>query len=649
MKLKYIYTSICAALSLFALSSCADYLEKDPDSSVSSTAAFTSFINFQGFVEEIYNCIPDKEKHYYTTSFNWGDDEVMNPNADWHMSNQVDLGNFWAWQAGEMEQPASWLDKPTTSPTSSNRFDHALWPHAWYCIRKANMGLENIGLLENATTEERELILGQLYFFRAWWHFEVSTYLGGMPYVDEVLSSTDMPELPRLTFQECAERAAEDFALAAQYLPMDWNNTTVGANTYGNNELRATKAAAMAYEGKCYLWAASPLMENGASLGGGNTYNYNTEYATKAMEALGDLLLLVESGATQYALTEFNYSNIYDHERASGVVNNYSDNFYTLKQAFAIPGSTESLFKGRSSIDAHQSCWSFAKTFGPKIASLVGSDNIIHQATANYVQFYGMKNGLPLTDSESGYTAEQPFKDRDPRFYHDIVFDGFKYINADIDQADEVYLRYASLYTGGAMRDVQQGSRTGYFIQKLAPHQCNKFDQYYEWAFNLHTNLIYMRLADVYLMYAEACAAVGGASAKYATYGKTAEEAINVLRARVGVDPVSSRYTADDALFMDEVRRERAVELAFEGHRFLDLQRWLLLTEAPYNVKTSHEFTRLEDDSYFSEGNDPSLARVAGLKEVEILTRDFNTKHYWFPIKRQDAYMYAEFEQNPGW
>ena len=43
---------------------------------------------------------------------------------------------------------------------------------------------------------------------------------------------------------------------------------------------------------------------------------------------------------------------------------------------------------------------------------------------------------------------------------------------------------------------------------------------------------------------------------------------------------------------MDEVRRERAVELAFEGHRFNDLRRWLLLDKAPYNIKTSQEFVR---------------------------------------------------------
>ena len=65
-----------------SLSSCQDYLDKEPDSTVSADDAFANFRNFQGFVEEIYNCIPDKEKCNYCPSWNWGDDEIFNPEAD---------------------------------------------------------------------------------------------------------------------------------------------------------------------------------------------------------------------------------------------------------------------------------------------------------------------------------------------------------------------------------------------------------------------------------------------------------------------------------------------------------------------------------------------------------------------------------------
>ena len=77
-----------------SLVSCEAYLDKEPESTISEETAFVNFRNFQGFVEEIYNCIPDKEKCNWCPSWNWGDDEVFNPEADNRMTHQADLGNF---------------------------------------------------------------------------------------------------------------------------------------------------------------------------------------------------------------------------------------------------------------------------------------------------------------------------------------------------------------------------------------------------------------------------------------------------------------------------------------------------------------------------------------------------------------------------
>jgi hypothetical protein len=648
--MKKIYKTLRTSTLLFAtavaLLSCQDFLDKEADAIVAEGEAFKNFNNFQGYIEEIYNCIPDKEKNYWTTSWNWGDDEVFNLEGNWHMTNQVDLGNFWAWQAGRLSQPGVWLDKPTTDPTSTDKFNHALWPHAWYSIRKVNIGLANLDKLVSASQEEQDLIAGQLYFFRAWWHFEMMEYFGGLPYIDQVLPADQSPMLPRLSYQECADKAGEDFAKAAALLPIDWDKTSVGGNTAGKNQLRINKIMALGYLGKNYLWAASPLMTNGASVGGGNTYNYDAEYGKKAAEAFGQLLALVESGQTQYSLAQFDYKNIYDHVKADGATSRFSDIFYTTGQNWLMPGSTEAIFRGPST-DVNGSNWNTTKTFGPKVAGMIEHDNIIHQPTANYVNFYGMANGLPLNDPASGFDPAYPFRDRDPRFYHDIVFDGFKYVNAAMP-SDMEYLRYAGLHTNGTMRAPTNGSRTGYFIQKLVPHTANKYDGAYNWSGNLHIYLPYMRLADIYLMYAEACAAFEGATGKSTNFTKTAEGAINTLRDRVGAGHVHASYTGDRARFIDEVRRERAVELSFEGFRFNDLQRWLLLTEPPYNVKTAQEFDRLEDADFFKT-NDPREARVANFREVSILTRQFGARHYWFPLKVSDVSLYPEFAQNPGW
>ena len=623
-----------------SLVSCEAYLDKEPESTVSEETAFVNFRNFQGFVEEIYNCIPDKEKCNWCPSWNWGDDEVFNTNANDRMTNQADLGNFRAWMT-----TGNWLFKNGSSSTSTDKFSHSLWPHSWYCIRKANVGLKALedGMLVNATQEEKDLIAGQLYFFRAWWHFELINWFGGLPYIDKAFEANDPLDLPRPTYQEAAAKAAEDFRKAADLLPINWDNTAAGKATFHKNDLRINKVMALAYLGKCYLWASSPLMEHGAQTGGANTYNYNKELAQKAADAFGELLALVEGGQTQYALAEFNYSDVYNHTKAQGAANSFSDNFYTRKQNWRQPGTVEAIFRGPSP-DFNGSNWNTTKVFGPKVDGVVGHDVVIHQPTANAVEMYGMANGLPLDHPESGYDPKHPFKDRDPRFYHDIVFDGFKYINGQPESW--AHLQYCELYTGGNMRDVAVGSRTGYFIQKLVPHTCNEIDREYDWGSALHTYLPYMRLADVYLMYAEATAVIGGREGKSSKCDLTSVDAINKLRDRVGAGHVDAGFTGN--AYMDEIRRERAVELMFEGHRFNDLQRWLLLTEAPYTQKYSHEFTRVNDADWY-KSNDPKDAEVIGLKKELIIERAYDTKHYWFPLPDSEVYLYEAFQQNPGW
>ena len=651
-KIKTLLLMGCVSLALgTSLNSCQDYLDKEPDSTVSADDAFANFRNFQGFVEEIYNCIPDKEKCNWCPSWNWGDDEIFNPEADSRMTHQVDLGNFRAW-----ETTGNWLKRDGAS-TSTDKFSHGIWNHAWYCIRKCNLGLQNIDKFVTGSAEEKKLIEGQLYFFRAWWHEEMMEYFGGLPYVDTYLDANADLNLPRLSYQECADKAAADFRKAADLLPINWDKTSAGSATQGKNDLRINKIMALGYLGKTYLWAASPLMKNGAQTGAsknGKTYDYDQEYAKKAAEAFGELLSLVEAGQTQYALAEFKYSDIYNHEKSADANSCFTDIFYTKKQNWKMPGTVEAIFRGPSA-DYNGSNWNTSKVFGPKVQKVVEHDNVIHQPTANLVEAYGMANGEPIylvengqyvLNPKSGFDPAHPFKDRDPRFYHDIVFDGFKYLNGTPGQYAD--LQYCQLYTGGNMRPIANASRTGYFIQKLVPHTCNAVDRDYDWGSAFHCYLPYMRLADIYLMYAEACAAFGGASGKSSNFGKTAEDAINTLRDRCGAGHVAAEFVADNHKFMDEVRREREVELSFEGFRFCDLQRWLLLTEAPYNQKFSQEFDRVESADFYKK-HDPKDAQVANYRRELILTRNFDTKHYWFPLPIKETQLYPELSQNPGW
>lgn len=637
----------CALSLICGFASCTDYLDKTPDSTVNADEAFKNFTNFQGYVEEVYNCIPSKESNYWCTTFNWGEDEILNTGmGDSHETAHFDLGDYRYWYS----DPQSFLHSDGLNSTSTDKFSHSL-EHAWYCIRKCNLGLENLEKMTDCTQEEKNIIKGQLLFFRAWWHEELMEFYGGMPYVDTVLDGSQALTLPRLSFQECATKCAEDFRAAADLLPNDWDKTVIGKKTLGKNDLRITKVCALGYLGKVLLWAASPLNNLGAEVGAsknGDTYRYNVEFAAKAADALAEAISQVNSGSTPYALAEYKYDNIYDHVASEDSKTNFSDIFRTTGKGWKQPGSTEAILRAPY-IGANGSNWNFTKNWGIKINEIVQHDAVIHQPTANYVNYYGMANGLPLDDPESGFDPTHPFKGRDPRFYHDIVFDGFQYINTTIGKENPDYqFKYVQMYTGSNLRSSSsQGCRTGYYCQKLVPHQANRYDGMYEWGGALQCDLPYMRLADIYLMYAEAGAAVQGANYKSNKCNLTAVDAINVLRDRVEAGHVADKYAANQQKFMDEVRRERAVELAFEGFRWNDLQRWLLLTEYPYNIKTSQEFKRVGDFDYTKK--DPRDAEVAGWSEKTILTRDFTEKHYLLPLKQSDVYLYPEFGQNPGW
>lgn len=661
---KYLFLGVAALAMSMGFTSCTDYLDKEPDSDVDDEAAFKNFTNFQGFVELNYNCVPNKQSANWCCTFNWGEDEIMNAGGmgDAHFTHSVDLGAYRDWYGYPGSQ--TYLHGDNIDPTSDDKYKHSL-EHAWFCIRHCNLGIANLDKM-SGSPDEKNAIAGQLYFFRAWWHFEMMIYFGGIPYIDRPLDGTKESDLslPRLSFRECAEKCAADFRKAADLLPSDWDKSSVGQRTKGHNDILITRVCALGYLGKVLLWGASPFNVHGASTGANNynlTYQYDKEMAARAADALAEALSDVDQKKCPYVLAEYKYTDIYDHKQDKSASETcYSDIFYTMGQNWLMPGSTEAIMRG-TKWDANGSNWNFTKIWGPKVNGLVEHDAVIHMPTANYVNYaYGMANGEPayIVDNgqlkpnlAGGFDPTHPFKNRDPRFYHDIIFDGFKFINNDPAAEDAIY-QYLPLQSPNGsdpaaelMRDATSGSRTGYFCQKLVPHQANKYDKGYDNVLN--TYLPYMRLADIYLMYAEAGAAVSGASYSSSKWGHNAEYAINVLRQRVGCDPVSSAYTADQKKFMDEVRRERACELAFEGFRWNDLQRWLLLSEAPYNVKMSQEFRRVGDFDY--KKNDPRDAEVTGWHEEVILTRDFSKQHYLFPFKDDDVFLYSDFSQNPGW
>ena len=620
MKNKIFYILFALFSAGFAFTSCTDYLERDSDSVLSKEDAFKNFNNFQGFIEVMYNVIPDVAKHNWVSSFNWGDDEVITTgNGEYLMGYAIDGGNYRTYIGkGDCFLDRSWS-------LNGDRFAKSLWGGGWYAIRQANLGLEALqnGLLKDATQEERDFLEGQLYFFRAWFYFQLTTYWGGLPYLERPLSPVEPLNMPRESYQENAEKMAKDFQRAADLLPVDWDDTAAGNRTKGNNAFRPNKIWALSYLGKCLLYAGSPLMKNG---GENSDRSYDAEYCKRAAEVLGKVLAMVEGGQTQYALVDFEH---------------YSNLFYTKEQNWLMPGGTEAIM--RSPTFGADSYWRQMNSY--QLSYICEGDGIILCPAANYVNYFGMANGMPLDDPNSGFSKSQPWKDRDPRFYNNFIYDGVKMIN---NAADYKEYEYANLYEGGnCCNNPQTTSRTGYFNYKFIPLGANKGDQDYGYGKATHFHLAWLRLAEVYLLYAEAAAqGYGSPNGKSTSFSKSAVEAVNVIRERAGVEDVADGYTTDLEKFMGEVRRERAVELAYEGHRFNDLRRWKLLTEYPYNIKTKQLFDRAEA---FDPKDEPKERKVINFREEVVTERKLTSKHYWLPFKTSDVTMYPEFYQNPGW
>lgn len=617
---KIVLMSAFAMAGMLGTTSCTDYLDKAPESDIQENDPYKNFKNFQGFTEELYNCIPVVSNSEYHTCWNYGEEEYWEPQETRLQARDVDNGNFWGWTSAYYGYPRS----GGSAGTSNRRDKGDLWTQSWYGIRKANIGIANLSNLVSATEEERNLIEGQLYFFRAWFHFMLMEYWGGMPYIDQVLQSNVSPTLSRLTWQECAEKCVTDFEHAASLLPINWDETLVGQATPGNNNMRINKIMALAYKGKTLLWAGSPLM-NWSS---GGAQEYNVDLCKRSADALGEALKLTEE-TRRYELADFS---------------EYGDLFLVHNSGGKLNGLKESIFMENLIDYGSRWRWNMINDFRPQSIEASG---IKCWPTANYANYFGMKNGYPIEDitkknEESGYDPTYPWKDRDPRFYKNIMFDGVKFRSTGGAGGT------VELFTNGRESEEvndKKGCYTGYMNSKLCPQLMNGVDGYKE---NNIMILSLMRLADVYMMYAEAAAVgYGSPQGKSPSYSLTAVDALNKIRDRAGVSHVLDMYLGNTADFLSEVRRERAVELAFEGFRFTDLRRWMLLTQRPYTLKTKIEFDRA--DPYNYNYDSPEENPIRNLREEVLFERKYTDRNYWYPLPRKDVNIYEGFYQNPGW
>ncbi|GAB6009917.1 RagB/SusD family nutrient uptake outer membrane protein [Dysgonomonas reticulitermitis] len=613
--------------SLFSVASCEDYLEKTPSSDISDAQVFGSYRNFQGYLDVLYgDGLIVYHVQAYTSSFDFADD--VDCNQSYPSGYVIPHGNY-MWIHSNLDQ------NPFVTTDKSAHF--GLWDQGWTNIRTCNYGLANLDMLTNASQEEHDKLKGQMFFFRAWNHFEIAKYWGGLPYISDILNPDSDMKLPRLSYKETLMKIVDDLTKAAELLPEAWEDPAV-------NRGRVTKGAALALKSRALLYAASPLT---TKLETGNA-TYDIELCKQAAQTAYEVIKLANKGIYKLVpWSDYSYQFADCRPRATTLT------VYTDETIFAKikPASTTGNYQFNN--------------FGVgrlHNSGRFGGNSVVTSPTANFVNLYETATGYTIADAPAGdYNPLIPWAKRDPRLWKTILVDGVKWVSSPATNFPEAQC-YIQLYTnvGGSTEtglDRNTQSKTGYLIRKYIPFKANNKEngtggtEYQNFRFNCP----YIRLAEMYLNFAEAVNETYGPTVSptdFSADGMTALDAINTLRRRVklpvsedlkvaeqiygdeSLPDVKSQYYISKEIFRDRIRNERSVELAYEGQRFVDLRRWYLSHLPEYKRRYEHQFNK-----------EHTVCNTVLLFEGQFE----EGKHYWFPFKRSLVNQYEAFKQNPGW
>ena len=596
-------------LGIFLFSSCEDYLEKTPDADVTIQDIFGTYESFQGFIDPNYGEVIDYNAVYLTTTNNIGG-ETYQPYTYWSSAAYSWVGNYW--ELSGMTDHAfndhtslyANVDYGTYGKFENGGGGGGMWTGGWRGIRVCNVALENLPLLSDATDEEKRLIEGQIYFFRAYFHNQIIDAFGGMPYVDKILSQLEPEdmELDRLTYHESTEKIVEDYDRAIALLPVNWaTDTEVGRQRPEAIQGRITKGAAMAYKAKVLLYAASPLM-NHKSIKDPIGDTYNKDYTERAAIALWEVIELANTGV--YELTPWD-------ER---------ENMFIRKDGYR-PWTKETIFQ-RVDAGAYKGSSLFSHFTGRKFAPPAFGGKKCEQVNQLYVDKFEMTDGTRYKLEYDNNNARR-WDDRDPRFKRAILVD------RDVHGTDVENVTLKLWNGAGSIRNTAGTILLPYLVKKFWPAGVNKWDL--EWG-GFTAICPKMRLADIYLFYAEAVTEAYGPTATAPGANLTAVAAVNMVRERAQMPPVTEAADGYDN-FMELIRNERAVELCFEGHFWYDTRRW----------HTAHESMMQCVDLNFDK-------KWTNFSRAIVTTKIFeDPKYYWFPIRRDQTFIYPGMYQNPGW
>lgn len=539
--------------------------------------AMLSVVSCDDYLERAPDLNLDEDKIFsiYEEAYKYQADVYTNLRPGFNVLGSFDPAPI-ACATDEAESRFGWNTSNSFNVGSYDDVDNVIATN-YEGIRKANFFLSKKDVIPFPDEDTRNSLTGECYFLRAFYFHEVVKRYGGMPIMtDKLLRPNDNLQLPRNSYMECVDAILSDLEKAIALLPV-----TVADNLQG----RVTRGAAMALKARVLLYAASPLWDKE------NPNADKWKLAADAAKAVIDLK--DENGANAYSLLD----------RGKGA-EDYEKVFLLRPDE----GNTEVIFwynnvpVGFSSSDI--------RVWAPSGEGFGGVGAVA--PTQNFVDLYEMANGKPISDPTSGYDEHNPYDNRDPRFYKTIIYNGSIWQGIT-----------AELYMGGKHRIAKDRCRTGYYVRKYLPEGITE-----KTSNKAYHNWIYMRLAEMYLNYAEAL------NEQLAAPSTEVYNAVNAVRRRSGMPNLPAGLSQDE--MRERIKNERAVELSFEEHRWWDVRRWLDGEKYFNGPMYEMEIIKNEDNSY-------SYNRVA------FENRIFSEKMNLYPIPKSEMDKNPLYRQNPGW
>ncbi len=514
---------LSAILLVFMFDSCSDFLEPNMDNYKSEEVIERAKNDFMGVLYVTYESLPKRIDFTYEAAT---DNAVTNNEST--VSSRGARGGLTA-----MNNPFG--DTWTNNYQAINNIN-------WYIERMILDPTQTIptpvrfDLDPDVNMQYFYFTLGEAYFMRAWFQFDLLQKYGGVgtdgkaygfPISTKYLNTEMNLDQPRNTYEECAKRIAADCDSAYKYLPLIYSETNgTLADGLVTESGHASGIAALALKARTYLYAASPAYNPDNDI---EKWKRAAEAGMKAIDAIG-----------------------FDNLRSFAAYINKSrlnDGDYTNPDIF---------FRGpvQKEVTTYEK-----ENFPPRAGSGGGYIN----PSQNLVDAFPMSDGYPRTASSETkpYDPNNPFKNRDPRLDLFILRSGESFAGISIDTEVGGLDGYGT--------DVN-ATRSGYYLQKLLDKNVR-----IEAGKVVTTSFVAILLGrpELYLNFAEAALmATGNPDDK--TYKYSAREALQMIRNRAlgaGKDTYLPLVTSFDT-FWNLLKNERRLDLCFEGHRFWDLRRW---------------------------------------------------------------------------